>query len=126
MPGDVVLMKLDAFQVKRKVKDWWSEAEHMVVCKLQMTYPHMRYEATVGTLRSSTTTNLVELAPLEWESEAPESKVDEALTQCLTSHVLLGWVDGILWPLPSVALQPALQGLGSGDGMSSLSDKEVH
>ena len=31
MPGDIVLMKLDAFQGKRKVKDWWSEAEYMVV-----------------------------------------------------------------------------------------------
>ena len=47
---------------------------------------------------------LVELTPLEWESEAPESEVDRALTRCLASHVLLGWVDGILRPLPSVAL----------------------
>ena len=31
MPGDVVLMKLDAFQGKRKVKDPWSEAEYMVM-----------------------------------------------------------------------------------------------
>ena len=31
MPGDMVLMKLDAFQGKRKVKDWWSEAEYVIV-----------------------------------------------------------------------------------------------
>ena len=31
MPGDVVLLKLDAFQGKRKVKDWWSKAEYMVI-----------------------------------------------------------------------------------------------
>ena len=31
MLGDVVLMKLDAFLWKRKVKDRWSEAEYMVV-----------------------------------------------------------------------------------------------
>ena len=30
MPGDMVLMKLDAFQGKRKVKDQWSKAEYMV------------------------------------------------------------------------------------------------
>ena len=60
---------------------------------------------------------LAELTPLEWESE-----VDEALTRCLTSHVPLGWVDGILWPLPSVAPQPTLQGLGAGDRTWSLSD----
>ena len=55
----------------------------------------------------------------------PESEVDEALTQCLTSHVLLGWMDGILWPLSSVALPPTLQGLGAGDGTWSLSDEKV-
>ena len=32
MPGDIVLMKLEVFQGKRKVKHQWSEAEYMVVC----------------------------------------------------------------------------------------------
>ena len=68
---------------------------------------------------------LVELTSLEWESEA-QSEVDEALTQSLASCVLLGWVDGILWPLPSVALRPTLQGLGAGEGMWSLSDEDFH
>ena len=31
MPGDIVLMKLDVFQGKRKVKDQWTEAEYVVV-----------------------------------------------------------------------------------------------
>ena len=31
MPGDIVLMKLDMFQGKRKVKDHWREAEYVVV-----------------------------------------------------------------------------------------------
>ena len=31
MSGDIVFMKLDTFQGKRKVKDQWSEAEYMVV-----------------------------------------------------------------------------------------------
>ena len=69
---------------------------------------------------------LAELTPLEWESEMPESEVDKVLTQHLTSHVLLGWVDGILWPLASVALRPTLQGLGTGDGTWSLSDEDAH
>ena len=51
----------------------------------------------------ATQSALVELTPLEWESETPESEVDEALTLCLTSTIPLGSVDGILWPLPSVA-----------------------
>ena len=50
----------------------------------------------------ATWSTLVKLTPLELESEASESEVDEALTRCLASHVPLGWV-GILWPLPSVA-----------------------
>ena len=33
MQGNVVL-KLDAFQGKRKVKDWWSKAEYVVVCQV--------------------------------------------------------------------------------------------
>ena len=31
MPGDLVLMKLDVFQGKRKVKDRWSKAEYVVM-----------------------------------------------------------------------------------------------
>ena len=31
LPGNIVLMKLDTFQGKRRVKDWWSEAEYVVV-----------------------------------------------------------------------------------------------
>ena len=67
-----------------------------------------------------------DLTPLEWESEVPEGLVDETVTLCLASHVLLGWVDGILQPLPTVASRPMFQGFGAGDGMWSLSDKEVH
>ena len=39
---------------------------------------------------------LVELTSFEWESEASEGTLDEALTQCLTSCTPQGWVDGIL------------------------------
>ena len=39
MPGDIVLMKLDAFQGKRKVKDWWSKAEYVVVCQVTDDVP---------------------------------------------------------------------------------------
>ena len=56
----------------------------------------------------------------------PESYVDGVLTQHLASHILLGWVDGVLWPLPLVALRPTLHGLRSGEGTSSFSDKDVH
>ena len=39
---------------------------------------------------------LAEFTPLEWESEASGGTLDEALTQCLASHTLLGWVDDIV------------------------------
>ena len=32
--GDVVLMKNDMYQGKRKVEDWWSETEYVVVCQV--------------------------------------------------------------------------------------------
>ena len=75
-----------------------------------------------GTTQSA----LAELTPLEWESETPESNVDKAATLCHASQIPLGWVDGILWPLPSVAPRPTLRGLGAGDGTWGLSDEEVH
>ena len=39
MPGGIVLMKLDMFQGKRKVKDWWSKAEYVVVCQVTDDIP---------------------------------------------------------------------------------------
>ena len=74
----------------------------------------------------ATWSTLAELTPLEWNSEMPENDVDGALTLHLTSHVPLGWVDGILWQLPSVALRPTLCGLRSGEGTSNFSDEDVH
>ena len=121
MPGDVVLMKLDVFQGKRKVKDRWSEAEYMVVHDVPM-YEVRDDGRNIRITRSA----LVELTPLEWRSEMPESEVDEALTRCLTNHVPLGWIDGVLWPLLSMALWPTLWGLGSGEGTSSFSDENIH
>ena len=76
----------------------------------------------VGTARSP----LAELTPLECGAETSESEVEGALTQHPTSHILLGWVDGILQPLPSVARRPTVCGLRSGDGTSSFSDEHVH
>ena len=39
MPGDVFLMKLDAFQWKRKAKDKWSEVEYVVTCQVTNDMP---------------------------------------------------------------------------------------
>ena len=37
------------------------------------------------------------------ESDSPEGSMDGADTLSPTSRVPLGWVGGVLWPLPSVA-----------------------
>ena len=133
MPGDVVLMKLDAFQGKRKAKDRWSEVEYMVVCQVADDVPvyqvtdysrnvkvtHCNRLFLVAPAKEDATplggsesisdegaaqSALAELTPLEWKSEMPESEVDEVLTQCLTCCIPLRWIDGILRPLPLVAL----------------------
>ena len=59
-----------------------------------VTYPQgeaMPLAASESLSEEGTTWSaLVELTPLEWESKVPESNVDEAVTLCLTSHILLG------------------------------------
>ena len=62
-PGDVVLMKLDVFQGKRKVKDQWSEAEYMVVHQVADDVPV--YKMMAGMLRLSTATDFSWWPPLE-------------------------------------------------------------
>ena len=64
---------------------------------------------------------------LEAESDSPEGSVDGADTLSPASRVLLGWVRGVLRPLPSVAQRPTMwRGIGAGDRAESPSDKEVH
>ena len=69
---------------------------------------------------------LAELTPLECGGETSESEVEGALIWHPASHVPLGWMDGILQPLPSVVLRPTVCRLRSGDGTSSCSNKDVH
>ena len=109
MLGDIVLMKPDAFEGKRKVKDQWSKVEYVVVCQVTDDIPsyevqddgrnvkiiHHNWLFLVTTPKGDATplegsestseegasqSTLVELTPLEWESEVPESKVDDTLT----------------------------------------------
>ena len=144
MLGDVTLMKFDMFQGKRKAKDRWSEVEYVVTCQVANDMPTYKVKddsgnvkvahcnrlflvapvrdsamplgggesiSYVGTARSA----LAELTPLECGGEMSESEVEGVLTQCPASCIPLGWVDGILRLLPSVALRPTVCGLRSGD-----------
>ena len=39
VPGDTVLLKQDAFQGKRKMKDRWGDEEYEVVCQVTPDMP---------------------------------------------------------------------------------------
>ena len=52
--------------------------------------------------------------------------MEGCLTQHLASLILLGWVDGILQPLPMVVHRSAHQDHGSGMKDMYDSDDEVH
>ena len=130
--GDVVLMKNDAYQGKQKVKDRWSETEYVVVCQVADGIPayevkdeagniktvHRNWLFLVATLKEAfmplgagtsiseenvVRSTCVEPTSLEVENDLPERSVDWADTLSPSSRVPLGWVGGVLWPLPLVA-----------------------
>ena len=132
VPGDVVLMKNDTYQGKRKVKDWWSETEYVVVCQVADGVPAYEVKDEVGNVKTIhhnwlflvaapkeaitpmgagvpfseenvVWSTRVEHTSLEVENDSPEGSVDGADTRSPSSRVLLGWVGGVLRPLPSVA-----------------------
>ena len=156
VPGDVVLMKNDTYQGKWKVKDWWSETDYVVVCQVADGVPAYEVKDEVGNVKtihhywlflvaalieaitplgvgaSISEENIVWSTCVEHTSlgvgnDSPEGSVDGSDTLSPTSRVPLGWVGGVLWPLPSVAPRPTMwRGIGAGDGVGSPSNEEVH
>ena len=64
---------------------------------------------------------------LEVENDSPEGSMDGADTLSPASSIPLRWVGGVLQPLPSVAPKLTMwKGIGTGDGVESLSNREVH
>ena len=147
--GDAVLLKQDAFQGKRKMKDRWGNEEYEVVRQVTPDMPAYKVHDRSGNARvvhrnrlflvasvaepvtplsldtelleaTSEWFTLVELTPLECKSDSPEETTWEALIRCLTCGMLLGWLGGILWPLPMVALSSTES--GSSTGKESDSD----
>ena len=53
VPGDVVLMKNDAYQGKQKVKDWWSETEYVVVCQVADGIPAYEVKDEAGDVKTT-------------------------------------------------------------------------
>ena len=149
-------MKNDAFQGKQKVKDWWSETEYVVVHQVADGMPAYEVKDEAGNVKSVHHNRLflvatakedimplragtsiseenvaqstqVEHTLLEVENDSPEGSVDGADALSPTSRVLLGWVGGVLRPLPSVAPRLTMwRGIGAGDGAETPSNREVH
>ena len=150
-----MLKKADAFQGKRKVKDRWSEVEYEVICQVANGVPSYEIKDPSGNLQVahrnrlfllaiphgevmplnksenadnnvSTQSTLAELTPLEVENDSPKEQMGRCLTQHLASRVPLGWVDGILRPLPMVVHRTAQYEPGSRMKDMSGDDEEVH
>ena len=156
VPGNVVLMKNDAYQGKQKVKDQWSETEYVVVRQVADGIPAYEVKDDAGNVKTvhrnwlflvaiptETITplgagtsiseenvarsTLAEHTSLGLESDSPEGSVNGADTLSPASRVPLGWVGGVLQLLPSVAPRLTMwRGLGAGDGVWSQRDEEVH
>ena len=155
MPGDTVLKKADTFQGKRKVKDRWSKVEYEVIRQVTNGVPSYEIKDASGNLQVahrnrlfllatpqgevmplnknedadinvSTRSALAELTPLEYEKDTPNGQMKRCQTQHLASRVLLGWVDGILRPLPMVVHRTAPNEPGSRIKDMSGDDEEVH
>ena len=52
VPGNVVLMKNDAYQGKRKVKDQWNETEYVVVCQVADGIPTYEVKDEAGNVKT--------------------------------------------------------------------------
>ena len=52
VPGNVVLMKNDPYQGKRKVKDRWSETEYVVVCQVAHGVPAYEVKDEAGNIKT--------------------------------------------------------------------------
>ena len=120
-----MLKKADAFQGKRKVKDWCSKVEYEVICQVANGVPSYEIKDSSGNLKvahcnrpfllatpqgevmplckgedadssMSTPSALAELTQLECENEMSKDLMERCLTQHLASHVPLGWMDGVL------------------------------
>ena len=120
-----MLKKADAFQGKRKVKDWWSKVEYEVICQIANGVPsyeikdsssnvkvaHRNQLFLLATSQGEVTplwesedadtsvscqSALAELTPLECKNDLLKDNMEGCLTQHLASCIPLGWVDGIL------------------------------
>ena len=68
----------------------------------------------------------MELTPLECKNDLPKDPMKGCQTHHLASRVPLGWVDGVLRPLPMVVHRSAQKEPGSRMREMCGDDEEVH
>ena len=64
MPGDIILVKLDAFQGKRKAKDRWSEVEYVVTHQVANDMPAYKVKDDGGNVKVTHHNRLFLVAPV--------------------------------------------------------------
>ena len=79
MPGDIVFMKLDVFQGKRKVKDRWSKAEYVVVCQVADDVPMYKVQDNGGNVKVVHCNQLFLVASGLWRLFRRYSKLSAAI-----------------------------------------------
>ena len=141
-----MLKKADTFQGKRKVKDWWSKVEYEVIHQVANGVPAYEIKDTSGNLKVAHCNRLFLLATPRGqimplcesadssmsiqsalaENNMPKDPLERCLTHHLTSHVLLGWVDGVLQQLPMVVYRSAQKEPGSRMNDMCEDDEEAH
>ena len=74
----------------------------------------------------SAQSTLAELTPLECENDLPKDLMEGCQTHHLASRIPLGWVDGVLRPLPMVVHRSAQKEPGSRMREMCGDNEEVH
>ena len=88
MLGDKVLKKADAFQGKRKVKDWWSKVEYEVICQVTNGVPSYQIKDSSGNVKVTHCNQLFLLATPQGEV-TPLCKSEDADTSVSTQSALV-------------------------------------
>ena len=127
-PGDLVLVKADAFQRKRKIKDRWEDKPHEVVHQITTDIPpyevtdqcrqsHILHHNWLLLIASETGFLLCVGVHQAWDrcisptpvnptpggSDSKTMPWDDSglvITQCQASKTSLGWINRKLWLLP--------------------------
>ena len=116
-PGDLILVKVDAFKGKRKIKDRWEEETCEVVCQIATDVPsykvmnqhrrswflHQNWLLLIAPTPHKTTSVRGEMT---W---TPQENNGKAITQWPTSKASLRWKNKKLWLLLSASTRSSTE-----------------